>query len=174
MLGIDISQNMIGRAEADTDDAAIQYRVADLAMLELPHATFDLAFSSLAFHYVEDFGRLVRTLAMALKPGGALIFSIEHPIYMAAAAPRWLVDGGQKTWPVNGYFKEGERRTDWFTPDVLKYHRTLDTTLNTLIDAGFALRQVIEFSPTPEQIEEMPPLIEELERPMMLIISASR
>ena len=174
VLGIDLSQNMIGRAEADTDDAAIQYHVSDLATLELPHAAFDLAFSSLAFHYVEDFGRLVRTLVTALKPGGTLIFSIEHPIYMAATAPRWLIDAGQKTWPVNGYFNEGERRTDWLAPHVLKYHRTLDTTLNTLIDAGFMLRQVVEFSPTREQIEEMPPLIEELERPMMLLISASR
>ena len=57
---------------------------------------------------------------------------------------------------------------------VLKYHRTLGTTLNTLIDAGFELRRVEEFAPTPEQIEQLPELAEELERPMMLLVSARK
>lgn len=57
---------------------------------------------------------------------------------------------------------------------VLKYHRTLATTLNTLLRAGFTMRQVIEFAPTREQIKEMPELAEELERPMMLLVSARK
>ena len=67
----------------------------------------------------------------ALVPGGHLVFTIEHPIFMAAAHPRWTADeDGRKTWPVNGYSVEGERRTDWFARGVLKHHRTLGTTLN--------------------------------------------
>jgi hypothetical protein len=93
---------------------------------------------------------------------------------MAAARAQWISDdGGRKTWPVNGYSVEGERRTDWFAKGVLKYHRTLGTTLNSLIDTGFEIRRVEEFAPTREQVEEMPQLAEELERPMMLIVSAS-
>ena len=69
--------------------------------------------------------------------GGDLVFTIEHPIFMAAAHPRWMIDeDGRKIWPVNGYSIEGERRTDWFTKGVIKYHRTLATTMNTLIAAG--------------------------------------
>lgn len=50
---------------------------------------------------------------------------------MAAAAAHWISDEqGRKTWPVNGYAREGERRTDWFATGVLKYHRTIGTTLN--------------------------------------------
>jgi hypothetical protein len=65
------------------------------------------------------------------------VFTIEHPIFMAAAHPRWIGDEeGRRTWPVNSYSVEGERRTDWFVKGVLKYHRTLGTTLNTLIGAG--------------------------------------
>lgn len=70
-------------------------------------------------------------------------------------------------------FAEGERRTDWFAKGVLKYHRTIGTTLNTLIGAGFHIRRVEEFAPTPAQIRQMPQLVEELERPMMLTVSAS-
>jgi SAM-dependent methyltransferase len=166
---------MIARARAWTDDPGIAYRIADLDALELPEAAFDLVYSALAFHYVADFRRLIRTISTALVPGGALVFTIEHPIFMAAARPRWLLDGnGRRTWPVNGYAMEGERRTDWFVKGVVKHHRTLATTLNTLIGTGFGLRQIEEFAPTPEQVEAMPALAQELERPTLLLVSAIR
>ena len=174
VLGLDLSQNMIDRAKADTDDPAIEYRIADLDRLELSEGGFDLAFSSLTFHYVRDFDRLVRVLGRSLSRGGELVFSIEHPVFMAARHPRWILDeDGRKTWPVDSYSFEGERRTDWFTKGVLKYHRTLGTTLNILIDAGFRIRKVDEFAPTPAQIDRMPELAVERERPMFLIVSAS-
>jgi SAM-dependent methyltransferase len=173
VLGLDLSESMIARAKADTADTEIAYEIADLETLQLPVAAFDLAYSSLAFHYIRDFGRLVGAIRRSLAPGGALVFTIEHPIYMAAADPRWLADAeGRRTWPVNGYAREGERRTDWFVAGVRKYHRTLATTLNTLIGAGFAIRAVDEFAPSPEQIAQNPDLAEERERPMILVVSA--
>src|SRR3546814_2154361 len=125
---------------SDLADAAIEDRIADLEALALPEEAFDLAYSALVFHYVEDFGRLVRTVQRALVPGAHFVFTIEHPIYMAAAHPGWLSDeDGRRTWPVNRYAIEGERRTDWFAKGVRKYHRRIGTTLNALIDGGFAL-----------------------------------
>lgn len=67
-----------------------------------------------------------------------------------------------------------KRRTDWFAKGVLKQHRTLASTLNTLIGAGFELRRLEEFAPTQEQIAEIPELAEELERPMMMLVSAHK
>ncbi len=175
VVGFDLSRNMIARAKADTADPAIAYRIADIETLDLPEAAFELVYSALTFHYVADFGRLIRVIHQALVPGGDLVFTIEHPVYMAAAHPHWISDeDGRKTWPVNGYSVEGERRTDWFAKGVLKYHRTLGTTLNTLIAAGFELRRIAEFAPTADQIERMPELAEELERPMMLLVSAHK
>lgn len=175
VVGFDLSRNMIARARADTSDPGIDYRIADLEALDLPEAAFDLVYSALAFHYVADFGRLMRMIHKALAPGGDLVFTIEHPIFMAAAHPHWTLDeDGRKTWSVNGYSAEGERRTDWFAKGVLKHHRTLATTLNTLIGAGFALRRVEEFAPTPQQIARMPELAEEMERPMLLLVAARK
>lgn len=175
VLGLDLSEKMIARARLDTADAAIEYRRADLESLVLPEAAFDLAFSSLTFHYLRDFPRLLRTLQQVLVPGGQLVFSIEHPVYMAAAHPGWLLDeDGRKTWPVNGYAREGERRTDWFAKGVLKYHRTLAGTLNALMRAGFALDAIDEFAPSAEQVAQWPVLAEELERPMLLLVGARR
>ena len=59
VLGVDLSENMLARARAETADPRVRYLRADLEGLELPHESFDLAYSSLALHYVEDFGRLV-------------------------------------------------------------------------------------------------------------------
>ena len=129
----------------------------------------------MTFHYLRDFDRLVRMSHAALVPGGDFVFTIEHPIYMAAAHPHWIADeDGRKTWPVNGYSVEGERRTDWFAKGVLKYHRTMATTLNALIGAGFQISRIEEFAPTPDQIEQMPALAEEMERPMMLLVAAQK
>ncbi|TXL72672.1 class I SAM-dependent methyltransferase [Vineibacter terrae] len=175
VLGLDLSQNMIARARADTDDAAITYRIADLERLELPAASFDLAYSSLVFHYLEDFGRLARTVHRALVPGAPFVFTIEHPIYMAPTRPGWAIDAsGRKTWPVDRYAVEGPRTTDWLAEGVVKQHRRLGTTLNTLIGSGFAIRHVEEWAPTDDQVRQTPALAEEMERPMILIVSAQR
>lgn len=175
VLGIDLSTNMIEMAKKKTNDPSIQYRIEDLETLNLPEASFDLAFSSLTFHYIKDFKRLVQNIHLSLAPGGSFIFTIEHPIFMAASHPQWITDrDGRKTWPVNGYSIEGERKTDWFAKGVIKYHRKVDTTLNALISAGFEILRIEEFAPSSEQMAKIPALSEELERPMILIVSARR
>jgi SAM-dependent methyltransferase len=92
VLGLDLSQNMITRAKADTSDPAVEYRIADLEMLELPEVAFDVVYSALTFHYIEDFRRLARIIHQALVAGGHLVFTIEHPIFTPAARPHWIAD----------------------------------------------------------------------------------
>jgi hypothetical protein len=93
---------------------------------------------------------------------------------MAPTDPHWRIDEtGGKSWPLNRYLVEGPRTTDWLTKGVVKHHRTIATTLNLLIRAGFRIEQVEEFRPTPEQINARPELAEELERPMLLMVRAS-
>ncbi|MBR2689899.1 MAG: class I SAM-dependent methyltransferase [Aquamicrobium sp.] len=174
VLGLDVSEKMLERAAA-TSDASIEYRRADLEELGLPAAAYDIAYSSLALHYVEDVGRLFATVFRALAPGGMFVFSTEHPVLMAPTNPGWSIDAeGKKTWPVDRYFIEGRRTTDWLAKGVVKYHRTIGTTLNALMAAGFVLTHVEEFCPSAEQIAIRPELAEELERPMFLLVSARR
>jgi ubiquinone/menaquinone biosynthesis C-methylase UbiE len=174
VIGLDVSENMLARARHDTADAAIGYARADLERLELPAASFDLAYSSLALHYIVDLDGLLATVFRALVPGGHLIFSIEHPIFMASSNPDWLDVDGRKTWPVDTYQMEGPRTTNWLANGVVKQHRTIGTTLNLLIRLGFTLRHVEEFCPTEAQIAAMPELAEERERPMFLLVAARR
>jgi SAM-dependent methyltransferase len=174
-VGLDVSERMLERARSATDDPAITYRRGDLEQLDLPAASFDLAYSSLALHYVEDAARLFAAIHRALVPGGRLVFSTEHPIYMAPRNPGWSIDSnGRKTWPVDGYFAEGIRTTNWLARGVVKYHRTIGTTLSLLIRSGFSIEDVQEFCPTAEQIAEKPELVDELERPTFLLVAAQR
>jgi ubiquinone/menaquinone biosynthesis C-methylase UbiE len=174
-LGVDLSENMLARARAETADARVRYLKADLEHIELPDESFDLAYSSLALHYVKDLARLAGRVFRSLASDGAFVFSIEHPIYMASMRPGWLVreDGG-RTWPVDHYAIEGERVTDWLAKGVVKQHRTLASTVNALIGAGFMIRRLEEWSPRPEQVVSQPSLAEELDRPMLALLAAQK
>jgi SAM-dependent methyltransferase len=175
VLGHDVSENMLARARAMTSDHAITYAQADLEQLDLPEASFDIAFSSLALHYIKDLARLLAKVHGALVPGGRLIASMEHPIFMAPTRPGWSIDAdGRRMWPLDSYQVEGPRTTDWLAKGVVKQHRTIGTTLNLLIRLGFVISHVEEWGPTDEQIAAQPELAEERERPMFLLIAADR
>jgi SAM-dependent methyltransferase len=111
VLGVDISDRMLARAKAETHDAAISYAKADLEHLDLPSRSFDLAYSSLALHYIENLEGLLAGMRAALVPGGGLIFSVEHPIFTAPANPGWSVDAaGRKIWPLMATSTRGRAR----------------------------------------------------------------
>ena len=175
VVGFDLSEKMLAQARATTCDSSISYERADLEHVELPEARFDLAYSSLALHYVKDAARLFATIHRALVRNGSFVFSTEHPIYMAPTDPGWCVDAaGRRTWPLDRYLVEGPRTTDWLAEGVVKYHRTIGTTLTLLIGSGFTIRRVEEFCPTAEQIAVKPELAMERERPMFLLVAAQR
>jgi SAM-dependent methyltransferase len=175
VLGIDVSEKMLARARAAAPDARITYLEADLEGAELPRAAFDLAYSSLALHYVEDLGGLLAKVRRSLAPNGRLVFSVEHPIFTAPTQPGWSLGAdGRKTWPVDSYLCEGPRRTDWLAKGVIKQHRTLTTYLNLLLRLGFALSHIEEWGPTDEQIAARPAFADERQRPMFLLVAARR
>jgi SAM-dependent methyltransferase len=175
VLGLDVSENMLARARAATSDQTVSYAMADLERFDLPAASFGLAYSSLALHYVEHLDRLFDTVRGALIPGGHLVFSVEHPIYTAPTNPGWSTNAaGRQTWPVDGYLAEGPRRTDWLTKGVVKQHRTIGHYINTLLRHGFAISHVEEWGPDQTQIAARPELALERQRPPFLLVSATR
>lgn len=175
MLGLDVSENMLARARATDPDAAVTYRREDLEKLALPPAAFDLAYSSLALHYIGDLEGLLARLHRALAPGGRLVASVEHPIYSAPSDPKWLRDeAGSDVWPVDRYLDEGPRVTDWLAKGVVKQHRTIGRYAELLLRAGFTLSHLEEWGPTAAQIAEHPEYAIERERPPFLLFAADR
>jgi len=175
VLGVDVSEKMLARARETTRDAAITYTRADLDSIELAADAFDLVYSSLALHYLARLDRLLGQVHRGLRAGGSLVFSVEHPIYTAPAAPGFIAGpAGRKSWPVDGYLEEGPRSTDWLAKGVIKHHRTIGTYLTLLLRLGFMLSHVEEWGPTNEQIAAKPSLAEERQRPPFLLVAARR
>lgn len=175
VVGLDVSARMLARAAADTDDGRIAYERADLDAVTLPPGAFDVAYSSLAFHYLAHLDRLLVAVAGALRPGAPLVFSVEHPVYTAPRRPGFVTsDAGTPVWALDGYLDEGERVTDWLAPGVVKRHRTIGTYVRLLRDAGFTLTDLVEWGPSAEQVSEHPAWAPEVERPPFLLVAARR
>jgi SAM-dependent methyltransferase len=174
VLGLDVSENMLAKARERTADPAIRFQRADLEHVALPAASFDLAYSSLALHYLENLSGLVEQVREALLPEGWFVFSVEHPIFTAPDRPESIELAGRRYWLLNKYLIEGRRITDWLAPGVIKQHRMIGTYLMLLIRLGFTLRHVEEWSPSEQQIVIRPEWAEFRDRPMFLLVSAQR
>jgi SAM-dependent methyltransferase len=175
VLGLDVSEKMLAKAAVDTDDTSITYVRADLDVVDLEPSAFDVIFSSLALHYLRDLPRLVAQIHAALVPGGAFVFSAEHPIYTAPSAPAFVEDSaGTRTWPLDGYLTEGPRTTNWIADGVVKQHRTLGTYLTTLLHAHLEITDLAEWGPTPQQMAEHSDWGDEMHRPMFLLVGTRR
>ena len=134
-----------------------------------------LVLSSLAFHYVADFPALVGRISQWLRPGGSFVFSVEHPVFTSYGTQDWWYgpDGTILHFPVDRYFEEGPREAVFLGETMTKYHRTLTTYLQTLLEQGLVLRQVVEPRP-PQEMMDLPGMREELRRPMMLLVGAEK
>lgn len=174
--GVDLSENMLDRAREMNGGPGIAYLRAAIEDIDFPENSFDLVFSSLAFHYVESFDAVCRRVHGCLAPGGAFVFSAEHPIFTAQGPQRWHTDsaGANAHWPVDRYFDEGMRQAVFLEEVVVKYHRTLTTYLSDLLHTGFTINGVCEPQPSRQMLEELPAMADELRRPMMLIVSATK
>jgi len=176
-IGVDISANMLELAKKDIP-AGVTFQQKAMEDLDFNPETFDLVVSSLAFHYVADLAELFKNIYRILKPSGWLLFSIEHPILTCSQGIHhgWVKDsaGNKLCWPVDHYSDEGKRESHWFVEGVIKYHRTVSTIFNSLINTGFTLKAVQEPTGTEEDLKAWPELKDVSRRPSFLVIKAAK
>lgn len=172
-IGIDISRKMLDKAKQINADSVIDYRCSPMEDLSFSNEMFDIVFSSLAFHYLENYQELVCKIKSWLKSNGQFIFSVEHPVFTSYGSQDWWYDdkGNILHFPIDNYYYEGQREAIFLGEKVKKYHRTLTTYINTLLNNGFRILSVVEPQP-PANMLSLPEMKNEMRRPMMLIISA--
>lgn len=175
VLGIDVSEKMLAEAARRNACPAVEYRRCGLEEYEYPAAAWDCVVSNLALHYIADLDSVYRKVYRTLRPGGTFLFNIEHPVFTAGVGQDWLYapDGRPLCWPVDDYYRPGPRKTQFLGCEVEKQHHTLTQILMGLLDAGFALRAVVEAEP-PAEMLDLPGMRDELRRPMMLLVKAVR
>ncbi|WP_052256530.1 bifunctional 2-polyprenyl-6-hydroxyphenol methylase/3-demethylubiquinol 3-O-methyltransferase UbiG [Salinicoccus sp. YB14-2] len=177
VIGVDISKNMIHRAMKDNEHNKIEYICMPIEELELPGQKFDLIISSLAIHYIENYSKLIARIRSLLKEGGELIFSTEHPIVTARKeSDNWVRDdeGNRLHWALDNYQEEGKRAHNWYVDDVVIYHRTISTLMNTLLENGFIIDKVLEPQSIPAGLEKMPKIVNEGRRPSFIVIKSRK
>ncbi|WP_064093518.1 class I SAM-dependent methyltransferase [Rossellomorea aquimaris] len=177
VLGVDISMKMIEKANSETHHPCIDYQCMSMEDMVLPYNSFDLIVSSLAIHYIENYESLIKKLARLLKQNGELIISTEHPVVTARKGMNnWVKDeeGTKLHWAVDHYHEEGKREQFWYVEGVIKYHRTLSTLINTLVENGLTLQKIIEPEPTQDGLREMPKLRNEHRRPSFILLKSKK
>ncbi|MBC1937603.1 class I SAM-dependent methyltransferase [Listeria grandensis] len=175
-VGVDISENMLAEAHKKTDSPKITYIHQALEDIDFPDASFDVVISSLTFHYIASFQAICEKVNESLVPGGAFLFSVEHPVFTAQGTQDWYYDedGNKLHWPVDKYFTEGLRTANFLGEAVTKYHKTMTTYVNTLLETGFELVKLVEPEPDAAMLASHPDMPDELRRPMMLLIAARK
>ncbi|MBP5753081.1 MAG: class I SAM-dependent methyltransferase [Treponema sp.] len=155
VLGIDISEKMLSYARENNSAANITYRRMAFEDLEELDETFDVITSSLAFDYVEDFGKLMKHIHDMLNENGYCVFSMSHPISTAydGVYDRYTrTEKGERLYAnLHNYGIEGLRHFRWVVDDYEVYHRKFSTLINELVAAGFIIEECQESS-LPEEI----------------------
>ncbi len=176
VVGLDLSEKMLERAQRINAHPRISYRREAIEDAAFEADSFDVVLSSLALHYVASLEPVFARVFKLLKKGDAFVFSIEHPVFTALEQQDWFYGeaGDILHWPLDNYQQEGERHSNWMADDVIKYHRTLSSIINSLIDAGFAVERLSEPKPDPALLSERPELVHENRRPIFLIVAARK
>ena len=171
IVGIDFSPNMIEIAGRVGREAAqnITLHVADMGkpLDFLETGTFDLVFSSLAVHYIEDIDALFAEFARVLRPGGWLLFSTHHP-------------QADFHWHPGNYFETVFVSEEWrgFADEPITvsfYRRPLSAITGALTKAGFIIERLAEAQPTDDFRRADPEGYERVsQRPTFLCVRARR
>lgn len=172
VVGVDISEGLIDIAKRE--HPGIEFRVMDMEKLNFEDESFDLAYSSLALHYLDDWQITLKETRRILKPKGMYVFSCEHPIVGAMEDTQ----EGDVKYKRLGKFKDrstGERGIygDYLAKDnngtarkdgiilgegqiVTNYHRTFSKMVSNITESGFTIKKLIEPLPQ-EKMAELSP-----------------
>jgi len=152
--GVDSSRRMIESASILLrDTAAASASQCVLETWEPPAHSFDRVTARLVLHYIEDLPRLFTRVHRALRSGGAIVFSVEHPV-ITSSDKASAAGSERQDWIVDGYFSKGARVTRWMGQDVVRYHRTVEDHFNALVAAGFSVDALRESDPRRDRFQD--------------------
>ena len=177
VVGVDISQNMLNEAKKN-QSKSLEFKLLPMEELSLIDEKFDIVFSSLAFHYVEDFGKLMRDISCKLKKNGYLIFSQEHPLVTCAIKTKdntkYIQKDNKRYYLTSDYNNVGKRLIDWNVEGVVKYHRNFETIFKALKESNMNIEELLEAKASKEAIEIVEKYKYLNDRPYFLFIKAKK
>lgn len=178
VVGVDISEKMLSVAKAESAHEKIEYVNMSMTDISKLNQKFDLVYSSLAFHYIEDFKKLCEDIYSLLNSGGYLLFSQEHPLITATVDGKGHYNkdenGIKVSYTFSNYNEPGERKVHWYVDGVTKYHRPFADIINALSQSGFVIEEISEPQPQHWAMEKWSALYDEFIKPSFLIVKAKK
>ena len=180
VVGIDVSKNMIELANEVNKDEKITYKNISMENISLLKDKFDVIISSLAFHYIEDYDKLLKDIYKLLNKKGLLIFSQEHPLSTgtilneACNFKSKLKLGGKEYKLLSDYNINGPREMNWLGGTYTKYHRNISCLINGLINNNYKLCKIVEPIASEENVKKNPKYKNQLNMPYFMIIVAQK
>lgn len=177
-VGIDISEGLLAIARRNYPD--LEFHEMDMEHLDFEDESFDLAYSSLAIHYVDDWTQPLKEACRVLRQGGMYVFSCGHPIdsavgyevkdgYKYALLGRkinletrertiygdYLAAESNGVKPVKGMLADAE---------ITVFQRTFSKMVEQILASGFTIDKIVEPQPTEDMKPVDPAIFEQLTR----------
>lgn len=178
VVGIDISSGLLNIAKHNYPK--LEFHEMDMEHLDFPNESFDLAYSSLAIHYVDDWTPALKEARRILRPNGKYIFSCGHPIdsaveYEVKDGIKFAVVGRKvnqetKERTVYGDYLAAEgngvKRVTGILADaeITVFHRTFAKMIEEILASGFSIEKLVEPQPTEGMRTVNPAVYEQLTR----------
>lgn len=157
ITGIDLSEKMIemARNNAKSKNSIVRIVHGNIENLsEIKTESIDFVFSSTTLHYIRDLNNIMEQINRILVLGGICILSLIHPVYSACYPilheNRDLQNDDE--WKIRyldnrdrGYVQpwiEYNDNVDNFLS--FSYHHTMSDYINSMIRAGFQIKELLE------------------------------
>jgi SAM-dependent methyltransferase len=141
VVALDKSEQMVAHARKLTQGHG-RVEVADLnePLTGIEDNSMDLAVASLVLHYLPDWTLVLSEVFRALRPGGALVMSVHHPI------TGWFRSDGKDYHRIE--LIDGVWNVDEVETTAQMWRRPVSAIFTPLLNQGFSIDAVYE--PAPE------------------------
>ncbi|HEC1774089.1 TPA: class I SAM-dependent methyltransferase, partial [Campylobacter lari] len=118
VFAIDLSLKMLDKAKIKTSKYKNKisfYRGSCEEIdkiINLQNIKFDIVISSLVFHYIRDYEKLIFNISKLLNKNGSLVFSVGHPVFTANISQDFIYEnnGDIQYFPIKNYFYENKNK----------------------------------------------------------------
>jgi len=151
VIGVDLSDRLLRRALGLAP--MVRCRLPDLSWVRA--GSIDRAVAVGVLELLPDDREFFEQVHAAVRSGGSLVVTMNHPVVTAANSEPLVDDDGQMVWRWGRYLERGSLVQPAGHRSVELHHRPLGELLTTAASAGWRLDRLIEVGANANTIESM-------------------